>query len=70
MKVKFLKLIDAYELNLRSEVTGKRKEDYIGQIGRVISRQVMTDNTRLYSVKFQDGQVWCLEATQFEKVED
>ena len=38
MKVKMTKLIDRYERELVSKVTGKYKRAYIGEIGEVIRK--------------------------------
>lgn len=62
-KVKFKKLIHSYEDFLVNK-NSKRKKDYIGQIGIVIHITTM-DQGELYDVQFDDGQVWCLDKSQF-----
>lgn len=69
MEVRFLKLINDHEHNLESKVTGKKKEDYIGQIGRVIHIYGLQYSS-LRDVEFKDGQVWCLDTQQFEEVKN
>ena len=56
-KVKFKKLIHSYEDFLVNK-NGKRKKDYIGQLGIVIHITTI-DQGELYDVQFDDGQVWC-----------
>lgn len=69
MKVKMTKLIDRYERELVSKVTGKYKRAYIGEIGEVIRMTRFPDNNYMYDVKFEDGQVWCLNSSQFVEVD-
>lgn len=63
IRVKFIKLIHTYEDFLVNK-NGKRKKDYIGQIGIVIHITTMGQG-ELYDVQFDDGQVWCLDKSQF-----
>lgn len=72
-KARLLCLTDKYEYELISS-TGKRKKDYIGQIGKVIHICVISKdhyvNPILYDVWFGDGDIFCVESEQIEFVED
>ena len=70
MIVKFNKINDNFERELENK-KGKRLTDYIGQIGTVIHKMPVNgyeNSNSLFGVKFQDGQVWCLEFNQFEVI--
>ena len=64
------KIIDKYERELVSNVTGKYKKAYIGEIGEIIHTNYLFGNSLLYDVRFADGQVWCLERSQFIEIAD
>ena len=72
-KARLLYLVDKYENELISS-TGKRKEDYIGKIGKVIHTCIISKDHYvkhiLYDVQFDDGARFCVEREQIEFVED
>lgn len=72
-KARLLCLTDKYEYDLISSA-GKNKEDYIGQIGKVIHTCVISKDHYvkpiLYDVQFGDGARFCVESEQILFVED
>lgn len=72
-KARLLCLIDKYEYDLISS-TGKRKENYIGQVGDIVHvHKTLTGNgsaTNLFDIEFNDGARFCIEREQIEFVED
>ena len=72
-KARLLCLTDKYEYKLISS-TGKRKEDYIGQVGNIVHKQninvLVGTKKYLYDIKFNDGARFCVEREQLEFVED
>ncbi len=72
-KARLLCLIDKYEYELISS-TGKRKKDYIGQIGKVIHICVISKDHYvkpiLYDVQFGDGAIFCLDDDQINFVKE
>lgn len=72
-KARLLCLDDKYEYELISS-TGKHKEDYIGQIGKVIHTCVISKDHYVkpifYDVQFGDGARFCVEREQIEFVGD
>lgn len=70
-KARLLYLDDKYEEELIS-ITGKHKEDYIGQVGNVTHKQnicVLVGTTRyLYDIEFNDGARFCVDREQIEFV--
>lgn len=72
-KARLLCLTDKYEYELISS-TGKRKKDYIGQIGKVIHICVISKDHYvkpiLYDVQFVDGARFCVESEQIEFIKE
>lgn len=70
-KARLLYLTDKYEEELIS-ITGKHKEDYIGQVGNIVHQQnicVLVGTTRyLYDIEFNDGAMFCVDREQIEFV--
>lgn len=70
-KARLLYLTDKYEDDLISS-TGKRKEDYIGQVGNITHKQnicvLVGTNKYLYDIEFNDGARFCVEREQIEFV--
>ena len=71
-KARLLCLDDKYEDDIISS-TGKRKEDYIGQVGNIVHQQnicVLVGTTKyLYDIEFNDGAIFCVDREQIEFVE-
>lgn len=53
--------------------TGKHKEDYIGQIGKICKVQHLYDKTThwidLFDIEFDDGAMFCVDREQIEFIE-
>lgn len=62
MKAKVLFLVDEYEYKMKSEITGRKKSDYVGEIGNA-QRGTYPDQ---FDVEFADGQKWCFDREQLE----
>lgn len=62
-------LLDEYEQTIFN-LSGKRKSEYVGQIGEVFRKSKRVNGTTgkcyLYDIRFSDGQVWCCEEEQLE----
>ena len=73
-KARLLYLIDRYEESLVNHVTGKHKEDYVGQIGNVTHKQnicvLVGTNKYLYDIEFNDGAIFCVDREQIEFVKE
>ena len=69
MKFRLKELIDYYEWGLKSEKTDRMKYEYIGEIGECIY-QSMNKEKDLYTLKFNDGQLWCCDGKQLERVKE
>ena len=70
-KAILLYLTDKYEEELISS-TGKHKEDYIGQVGKIRRVQHLYDKTThwidLFDIEFDDGAMFCVDREQIEFV--
>lgn len=70
-KARLLYLTDKYEEELISS-TGKHKEDYIGQVGKIRRVQHLYDKTThwidLFDIEFDDGAMFCVDREQIEFV--
>lgn len=70
-KARLLYLTDKYEEKLISS-TGKHKEDYIGQIGKICKVLHLYDKTThwidLFDIEFDDGAMFCVDREQIEFV--
>ena len=68
-KAILLYLTDKYEEELISS-TGKHKEDYVGQIGKICKVQHLYDKTThwidLFDIEFDDGAMFCVDREQIE----
>lgn len=71
-KARLLYLTDKCEEELIS-ITGKYKEDYIGQVGNVTHKQnicvLVGTNKYLYDIEFNDGARFCVDREQIEFIE-
>ena len=68
-KAKFLQLVDPYETKIFNKQTEKYKKDYVGQKGYLIKKCLfmrLNHKDILYDMKFDDGQVWCVEPKQIK----
>ncbi len=70
MKAEVLFLVDKYENEIESKVTGKKKKAYVGQVGEIINRISGLLGGTLYDLEFNDGQKWCFERDQIEFVSE
>lgn len=72
-KARLLYLTDKYEDDLISS-TGKRKEDYVGQVGNITHKQnicvLVGTNKYLYDIEFNDGARFCADREQIEFIKE
>lgn len=72
-KARLMYLTDKYEEELIS-ITGKHKEDYIGQIGKIRKVLHLYDKTThwidLFDIEFDDGARFCVDREQIEFVKE
>lgn len=64
-KAKFIRLLDDYETDVKSSITGRYKSDYLEEVGKVIHNKLY-EQKGLFTLEFEDGQRWMFERNQLQ----